>query len=354
MENFLRKYDWAPMLALIGVGAIVVAFMVNNVVASYLAPHTVPELPEFSTPDKGEPTGRADSELEDWKRAVADRCLFGCAEEEDKNECEGGCPDGEECEEGKCVAVEDEEDEEEISDVPVESELEMRLLGAMVATPAEYSMALILDEENDETLMLSPGDYLTEDAELIRIRRDRILIERENGQEEFIRMDKSIEGNPSAMPASTFRPQRPSSAVERRGAGSRSGSDKKDKKEKERQKREARKKRSDKSGASTIEVDRDRVDEVLDDPSKLATQGRAVENVENGKPNGLKIVGTGSSSIYSDLGIESGDVIQGVNGNKVNSQREAMRLFEAMKNEDSVSLEVERGGKSREIEYQIR
>jgi general secretion pathway protein C len=335
MENFLRKYGWTLVLALIAIGASLLALTANNLVASQLAPYTVPELPDMQTAKK--PAKRAPAPKSNtWDRTIAKLCLFGCPEAEPgPNECPDGCGSEERCEAGQCVPVDDQAPVD--SSVPVLSDLNIKLMGAMVAERSDYSMALLRDDGSSETLVAGVGDYISEDAELIEIRRDRVILERD-GRLEYIRMDKSIGGAPSATPTSTLdRRATPSPPARDRPKTSKSDGD-------------AVQKISD----NKFQVERDAITEQIEDKEALARQGRVVPNYKNGKREGLKLVGISPNSVYSQLGIQSGDVIHSVNGKQITTSQQAMEFFEQMKNQDKVSVEVERRGQKRRMEYNIR
>lgn len=341
MENFFRKYGWTVALALIAIGAFLLALMTNNIVASQLAPLTVPKLPDMSAQkapqaDQRPPTR---SRGQNWDRTIASLCLFGCPDTTPKNECEGGCPDGQECQAGQCVPAEEQRPVD--SDVPVLSDLNMKLMGAMVADRPEYSMALIRDDNSSETLVLSPGDMVTAEAELVEIRRDRVILKR-NGRLEYIRMDKSIGGDPSATTASTLNRPRPTPIKQpaRTRRSSTRGGDADD---------------AVKSvGRNKFEVERSAIETQIESKKDLARQGRVVPNYKNGKREGLKLVGISPNSVYSKLGIQSGDVIRSVNGKEINTSQQAMELFERMRDSSDVSVEIERRGQKRELNYNIR
>jgi general secretion pathway protein C len=335
MENFLRKYGWTLVLAMIAIGASLLALTANNVVASQLAPYTVPELPDLKTAQKTTKSPRAPKN-KNWDRAIAKLCLFGCPEAEpDPNECVGGCESDERCEQGQCVPIEDQGPVD--SNVPVLSDLNIKLMGAMVAKRSEHSMALLRDDGSSETLVSGVGDYIADGAELIEIRRDRVIIRR-NGRLEYIRMDKSIGGDPSATPVSTATraTARPTKSKSRPSKLKKAGESVK------------------KVNENEFEVERSAIEEQLNDKQALARQGRVVPNYKNGKRDGLKLVGISPNSVYSQLGIQSGDVIQSVNGKKITTSQQAMELFDKMRSENKVSIEVERRGQKRRMEYKIR
>lgn len=341
MEDFLRKYGWVPTLVLIAIGATLVAIGVNNILASQLAPFTVPELPDVKEkPAKAAPQ-RNLAGIRKWDGTIADLCLFGCKDVAEQDECPGGCAEGEQCQEGVCVPLEQETRPRD-SSIPVESDAPLKLLGTMSAENPRYSMALIMDEDSNQTHVVSPDDYIGQDILIVEVRRDRVVFERD-GQLEFIRMANSISGNPSPVsigPSAVPTPVRPSVSLDssvqkqlvKKAIGGRGVNS---------------------AGDGSYNVDRDSIKKQLNNAKDIAAQGRVIPNYKDGQRNGLKIVGVRPDSIYQDLGIQSGDVLRGVNGREINTQQEALELFEKLKTEDEVEIQVERRGQQKELKYNI-
>jgi type II secretory pathway component PulC len=53
------------------------------------------------------------------------------------------------------------------------------------------------------------------------------------------------------------------------------------------------------------------------------------------------------------MGFESGDVLRSINGRTVESPEQAREVIETLQSKGSVSVQVERDGRSVEREYQI-
>jgi general secretion pathway protein C len=346
METFFQKYGWAINLALIALGALLLALMVNGFIASRLAPFTVPEMPSFAGAEDG--AGRAQREVNrvDWSGELGRRCLFGCAEPIDPSVCPGGCPEGKQCQNGTCVDIVVDEPEF-VSDVPVQSDLNLKLTGAMVAREPRWSLALILDNATQQTLVSSIGDMLPGNAELIEIRRDRILVNR-SGRIEFIRLENTIGGNPTPTAArpQARRPTEGDAVVAEsmaRGSQLQQAQQKQDSHLGVRQ-----------DGENRYAVERAAIERELADPAALARQARIMTNYRDGEAHGLRLVGVTPNSVFSQLGIRSGDVIHSINGTTLNNQRQAMDLLDSMRRENRVVIEVERRGSRQKYEYNIR
>jgi general secretion pathway protein C len=59
-------------------------------------------------------------------------------------------------------------------------------------------------------------------------------------------------------------------------------------------------------------------------------------------------------SIYEKLGLRAGDVIRTVNGQSVSSMDDVMRLYQQFGSADRVQVEVQRGGRSESLYYDMR
>lgn len=345
MEAFLRKYMWAINFALIGLGALFSALLINGVVAIQLAKYTVPEMPRYQSPDQRGGSDLRGDEREQWVDGLQRRCLFGCPEELDPNVCPDECGEDEFCEAGVCVALTEEFEEGEVSDVPVATELNMVLQGVMVAQNPRWSMAMIRDQSHSKTHVAGVGDLISVEppVEVLEIRRDRVFIDN-NGRLEFIRMADAHDGDPAAArQTQAARGTARASTQQNRPSNTRT----------ERAERQA--------GSMVVEqnnnsftIDRNAVRSQLEDPAALTRQARIMPNYRDGEPNGLRLVGVTPNSFYSELGIRSGDVIHSVNGTRINNQRQALELLESMGTQNQVTIEVERRGRTQKMEYNIR
>ena len=102
------------------------------------------------------------------------------------------------------------------------------------------------------------------------------------------------------------------------------------------------------------EVDRAMLDEQISDLDNLMRQARVIPHYKQGKPAGFKVVGVRSNSIFRHLGLKSGDVLKSVGGEELTSINKALGLFEALKTNSNVSLDIERQGKASNLEYNIK
>lgn len=343
MEAFLRKYMWAINFGLIGVGALLLALLVNGVLAIQLAKWTVPQLPNYEQEGRLD-DDRGGNDRVGWVDGLQRRCLFGCPEEVDPNVCPEGCPEGEFCDAGTCVPENEAIAEESGNEVPVATELNMVLDGVMVAQNSRWSMAMIRDQSQNKTHVAGVGDMISLEPpiEVLEIRRDRVFIDHD-GRLEFIRIEGAFDGDPSATRATSS--GRTSEAPARTDTSARE--------RQEAQRAATARTMVREEDDNSFVIDREAVRTQLQDPAALTRQARIMPNYRDGEPNGLRLVGVTPNSFYSEIGIRSGDVIHSINGTKITNQRQALELMERMSSEDQVTIEVERRGRTQTMEYKI-
>jgi general secretion pathway protein C len=351
MQTFFEKYGWTLHLLLIVLAAVLLAWAVNGNVARLLAPYTVPEVPDFQkTASKSKTKTKRGARRPGvtWTRTILGKCLFGCSEE-DPNECKGGCEDGELCQAGVCVPTAGELPPD--LGHPVKSELPVKLLGSMVAQNADYSLALLVDSGSKQTHIARVGDVIKESAEIVEILRDRVIL-RNGGRLEFIRLENSISGNP-AQHRTLAAVRRPSKAIPKlpKPVTAKSDLELNAKGPKENAKPIAD--GVDQTGPDSYRIDRGVLDRELGDPKKLARQGSIIPNFKDGKKQGVKLVGLTPGSVYSKIGIRSGDVVHGINGKKIVSQNQLLEMLKTMREANNIELEVERRGKKKTIRYEV-
>lgn len=109
-----------------------------------------------------------------------------------------------------------------------------------------------------------------------------------------------------------------------------------------------------KVGENSYEVGQGEVDKALSNLSDLATQARVVPAFEGGKTVGFKLFSIRPGSLYSKIGLQNGDVITRVNGYEVNSPEKGLEIYGKLKDAKQVSVDVKRRGKPMSLDYAIK
>ena len=101
-------------------------------------------------------------------------------------------------------------------------------------------------------------------------------------------------------------------------------------------------------------LDRREVEQAMGDLPKLLTQARAVPYLVNGAINGFRLDFIAPSSFYEKIGLKYGDVLQQVNGVEIRDPGTMLALFQQLRNEKTVKLDVLRNNQRTAMMYDIR
>jgi len=100
-------------------------------------------------------------------------------------------------------------------------------------------------------------------------------------------------------------------------------------------------------------IQRELLDNLLGDPSKLARSARIVPTVRDGKPIGFKLYAIRPGSIYAVLGLRNGDTITAVNGMSIASPDRALRVYSKLRGAKKLTFALIRRGKGLIHTYEI-
>ena len=205
----------------------------------------------------------------------------------------------------------------------------------LVAQPEEWSMAVIVASRKER--LVKVGD-LFEGTQVAAIHQHRVVLLRA-GQYECVYIEKKKK--------------------EKRGSGnkyrsSQSSSKSRSKASNKGNKAQKIKEGVVKKGAGQYEIDRSMLDEQLEDLTNLSRQARVIPHYVKGKTQGFKIVGVRPNSLYSFLGVRSGDILKSVNGEQISSPTKALEFLEALKTTSQVTIDIERRNQKKTFEYEIK
>ncbi len=108
-----------------------------------------------------------------------------------------------------------------------------------------------------------------------------------------------------------------------------------------------------KEGTGRFTIDKAEIDNALQNLDKLYTDIRAVPNFSGGKVSGMKILSVKRGSMFSKLGLRRGDVLKKINGMELDVKR-GFEIFNTLKDEKNISLDLVRQGQPTTLEYDIR
>ena len=203
------------------------------------------------------------------------------------------------------------------SRAPLNLASKLKLLGVVIGDQGGIS-AIVEELSSKRQLFFRLHDQIPDVGEISEIRRDGMVV-RQGDQQEFLELAASQIEKPLAVSVTA------GSAV-----ASAPG-----------------------SPMRTV-LDRRDVEQAIGDLPKLLSQARAVPYLVNGAMNGFRLDYVAPSSFYEKIGLKYGDVLQQVNGVNIRDPGTMLTLFQQLRNEKTVKLDVLRNNQRTAMTFDIR
>ena len=165
---------------------------------------------------------------------------------------------------------------------------------------------------------MSAPEQIPDIGEISEIRRGGILI-RQGDQQELLALSTGLPDNPPAAQVASAAP-----------ATSTGG------------------------GPIRKALDRREVEQAMNDLPKLLSQARAVPVLTNGAMTGFRLDYIAPGSFYEKIGLQYGDTLKQVNGVEIKDPGTMLSLFQQLRNEQSVKLDVVRNNQRTTMTFDIR
>lgn len=208
----------------------------------------------------------------------------------------------------------------DLNAAPVKSSINAKLLGTMVSTNDKYSFATVSEAGKKEAKNYRITELIAGEGKIYAIERNRVYFT-VNGRKEYLEVDR--------MPGIYKMPSPTASAGPSPSAGV-------------------------KVDGNKVTVSKTKVDSTLQDLNQVIQQARMVPNYENGQVDGFKIFGIKSGSIFQDLGLQNGDVINNINGTQIDSLEKALPMLQLLKTESSYTIDITRKGSKQSMNINIQ
>ncbi len=206
----------------------------------------------------------------------------------------------------------------DLSSEPVRTSLHAQLLATVLANRPQWSLSTLRDLNQNETSVYMVGDTFM-GAKLLEIHDLKVIL-LNDGHREFLDLDQAAAGAPPPIAA----------APKKEGGGIRKLDDR------------------------HFQIERSTVNNALSNLNDLAMQARIVPSFKNGQANGFKLFSIRPDSLYSQIGIQNGDVIQRINGFDMNSPDKALEAYTKLRSASALDLTVERNGQAVNYHYAIQ
>lgn len=101
-------------------------------------------------------------------------------------------------------------------------------------------------------------------------------------------------------------------------------------------------------------VSRAEIDSQLANFNALLTQARALPEQRGGQMIGFRLTEIKPGSFYQKVGLRDGDILKGVNGEKITDPAKGFELLQGLKSMPALDIMIERGGKDVTFNYDFR
>jgi general secretion pathway protein C len=203
-----------------------------------------------------------------------------------------------------------------------QTSLKLRLWGTV--TGDEKEAYAVIEETGKRTQNLYRIGDNVQDATLKLILREKVVLS-VKGRDEVLEIEKATSSPAGVRPAASYAAARPRAAQ-----------------------------RSRPPRTQKITLRRPQIDEALQDVNQLLSDVSIRPHFQDGQPDGLMLSRVKPNSIFMRMGLRNGDVINGVDGQQLQTVDDAMSFYERLKNSDQVTVNLKRGGRERTIQYTIR
>ena len=185
--------------------------------------------------------------------------------------------------------------------------LSLALIGTFLSQGGLY--AIIEDTKKTEQDVFSSGDSVFGEASVMEVLSEKVTLKRDDGEIITLILDDSASSSSAGSSAPSV---------------------------------------------ESMVVNKAELDEALSNLPLLLTQARAVPYFKDGKSVGLRLFAIKSGSMFETIGLKNGDILKSINGTSLADITQAVKLFEELRNERSIAVQVERNREDKEFQYQIR
>ena len=209
---------------------------------------------------------------------------------------------------------------------PPPIDLHLKLLGTSLQTK-DKPWAIIMDERNNQQSLYRLDDDIPDAGKLVTIEKSRVFVEVQGKRialeipaNPMPESDAAEEGMPPGLGG--VRPREPALSPRLRHRH-----------------------------GNHFVVPRSDVQSSLSNMMPLLTQMRALPDP---KDKGFKLSEIQPDSIFQQMGLRDGDVVNAINGQPLTDPSQALQLLNSLSSQNSVGISIVRGGQPQQFTYEIR
>ena len=210
----------------------------------------------------------------------------------------------------------------------VESNIPVKLIGTVLSNNPKWSLAVIKFNDNGKRKNLAVGDSILDDIKIHKIKQREVIVNNNNQLESIKISQKRNFTNSREMVNPTAGRRQKRSNTENNFIRQMS--------------------------EDKYAISRDGLDKQMADMGGLLRNIRVAPYSKNGNIVGFKIVSLKSNSVFTNLGLKRGDVINKISGYELNSVEKGLEIFDLLKKSPNFSVELNRKGQNRNFNYTVQ
>lgn len=214
------------------------------------------------------------------------------------------------------------------------------LIGTIVSDNPNIARAILWADGMKEPRAFRVNSEVEPGALLAAVERDKAWISRGGVREQLDLLPVGTKGRPAAAPAA------PAPAGSRSRVGRRA--------EPETESSSGTDIRVERLGDNTFAIDEAGVAQLTGNINQFMTQIRLIPYFEGSKSAGYRIAAIRPGTTFEKLGFQGGDVLQQVNGLDLSSPEKMYTIFQNLKDEKQVTVNILRQGQKSTLKYEIR
>jgi general secretion pathway protein C len=221
--------------------------------------------------------------------------------------------------------------------IPPEGPLQLRLIGTIVGS-AEQTYAFIEDLSAQRRALYRIGD-IVQRAKILEISRNRVVLDKGGRREELLNLQDFETASPTAeaTPEPTLHP--PPTMVD--------VSEQADEEE-------ATATHIRKVGDNEWSISRDELSKQFENLHHLLREARLIPHFRDDQAAGFIVTRLSTKSFLEQIGLRNGDILTGMNGQKLHTLEEALQAYQSLQGESVLQLEIERNQRKEIFTYEIR
>ncbi len=207
------------------------------------------------------------------------------------------------------------------------------LLGTVASSVRTQRRAIVWADGMKQPRLTRENDELEPGVRISRIERDLVVITRGRESETLEILPVGSHTRAAAAPSAPTAREAADGPVAAPGAGEI---------------------RVTKIGENAFALDEATIGQITGNINKYMTNVRLIPYFEGNKSAGYRVAAIRPGSAFEQLGFKGGDVIQQINGLEVSSPDKMYTIFQNLKDEKKVAVNIVRQGQKNTITYEIR